>query len=323
MDHLQHISGNPQVSDSAILAVACVRNEALRLPDFLAHHRRLGVDRFFIVDNASEDGSAAYLESQPDVCLFHTSAPYSTSNCGIDWLNDVLLAHAVGHWTLILDADELFVFPGYETIPLADFLSWAESRRADAVAAPMLDMYPEGPLNALEYLPGDRLIDACPMFDGSGYNTLRVGPRHRVINRGGPRARLFWDERDLGYPPPMLFKIPLIKWTAARKLTASTHNLTGARLAPANGLLLHFKFLQDFAAEAAQEAMRKEHFMGARQYDAYNAVLSTVSDFTAAFEGSIRYRDSWQLVEMELMRVPRRSSFWSTAIRAYATQGRN
>ena len=33
------------------------RNEAPRLPEFLEYHRRLGVDRFFFVDNGSIDES--------------------------------------------------------------------------------------------------------------------------------------------------------------------------------------------------------------------------------------------------------------------------
>ena len=47
-----------------------IRNEKLRLPAFLRHYRSLGVDRFFIVDNDSTDGSTEYLLAQPDVHLF-------------------------------------------------------------------------------------------------------------------------------------------------------------------------------------------------------------------------------------------------------------
>ena len=35
----------------------CGRNEARRLPEFLEYHRRLGVERFFFVDNGSTDES--------------------------------------------------------------------------------------------------------------------------------------------------------------------------------------------------------------------------------------------------------------------------
>src|SRR5260370_21953978 len=46
------------------------RNEQLRLPAFLRHYRNIGVQRFFFVDNASNDGSAEYPRPQPAVPVF-------------------------------------------------------------------------------------------------------------------------------------------------------------------------------------------------------------------------------------------------------------
>ncbi len=56
-----------------IRAFATCRDERLRLPAFLKHYRDLGIDRFFIVDNDSNDGTADYLVDQPDVHLFRTA----------------------------------------------------------------------------------------------------------------------------------------------------------------------------------------------------------------------------------------------------------
>ena len=36
---------------------AIMRNESLRLPYFLEYYKNLGVDRFFLIDNNSTDGS--------------------------------------------------------------------------------------------------------------------------------------------------------------------------------------------------------------------------------------------------------------------------
>ncbi len=320
MSTLTQLTHGPDIAPSAILVVTCVRNEALRLPDFLAHHRRLGVSCFLIIDNASDDGTTEFLKAQDDVRLYHTNQLYSESGCGIDWQNAVLADAAVGHWTLILDADELFVFPGYEQTCLADFVNWVSESRADAVAAPMLDMYPKGPIANVGYQPGDSLLETCPWFDGTGYSRHSIAPGLEVIHRGGPRKRLFWDGRQIDYPSPVLYKIPLVRWQADFSLTASTHVLKGAKLAKVTGLLLHFKFLQDFAQSAENESRRAEHFMGARQYAAYSEVLAEDTDITAFHDGSVRFSNSRQLVELNLMMAPTYYPFLPV-VRTNATNG--
>ena len=303
---LDRLSPDPDLSLGDVLIAGVVRNERLRLPWFLTHHRNLGVDRFLLIDNASSDGTTDYLLAQDDVCLFHTAEPYSQSNCGVSWTNQILRDYAIGHWTLILDADELFIFPGFETTGLDRFLGHLDSRNFDAVVAPLLDMYPRGPLSRTGYVAGAPLPEACPYFDGHGYEfTAPAPPEPRVPLRGGPRHRLFWTGAGWDFPSPVLKKIPLVKWRRDLALLASTHILSGAQIADVSGILLHFKFLQDFAQAAATEARRQEHFRGARQYAAYSDVLSANPDLCAWWDGSVRFRDSRQLLSLGLMQAPR------------------
>ncbi len=56
-----------------------VRNEALRLPSTLRQHRALGVNRFFVVDNGSTDGTLDLLAGEPDVHVFTTADSYAGS----------------------------------------------------------------------------------------------------------------------------------------------------------------------------------------------------------------------------------------------------
>ncbi len=98
-----------------ILAATVLRNEIDRLPYFLEHHRALGVGHFLIVDNASTDGSAAYLRDQPDVSVWQTGHGYKQSRFGMDWLTWLLSRHGHGHWCLTLDADELFIYPYWDS----------------------------------------------------------------------------------------------------------------------------------------------------------------------------------------------------------------
>ena len=63
-----------------ILGFLCLRNEAARLPYYLAHMRRLGVRHILAVDNASTDDSCRDPDGdQPDVSLWRTEASYKAS----------------------------------------------------------------------------------------------------------------------------------------------------------------------------------------------------------------------------------------------------
>jgi hypothetical protein len=69
-----------------IRAFLLVRNELVRLPWLLAYYRALGVDRFLVLDNASDDGTAQWLlEQGPDVHVFHTAASFTASGAGMCW----------------------------------------------------------------------------------------------------------------------------------------------------------------------------------------------------------------------------------------------
>lgn len=288
----------------AILLAACVRDEILRLPWFLEYHRALGVDQFLIIDNGSTDGTRELLESQDGVTIFSAEGSYAQSRCGVDWLNEILDAHALGHWVLVLDADEQFVYPQSETVTLSRLTEYLENEGAEAMSAPMLDMYSKSPIAHTGYRQGQPFVEACPYFDGEGYRFAELDNGLCSIRRGGARHRLFWEGRDLEHASPFLGKIPLIKWRKDLALEASTHIVRNAHLSRVTGAVLHFKFLQDFRGQAAIEVSRKEHFADARQYAAYNDRLSKDKALSAYYPGSVHYEGSSQLVKLGLSHMP-------------------
>ncbi len=73
-----------------------LRSQAHRLPAFLAFYRAQGIDRFFIVDNGSDDGTRDYLLAQPDVHLYLTTDAYAEYGGGMRWLNELLVEHGSG-----------------------------------------------------------------------------------------------------------------------------------------------------------------------------------------------------------------------------------
>ena len=134
------IDRTDRIAPGDVLCFLCIRNESHRLPHFLRHHRALGVRHFLAVDNASTDGSDRLLCDQPDVSLWQTGASYKASRFGMDWLTWLMMRHGHGHWCLTLDADELLVYPYWQTRPLAALTGWLEAQGRDSFGALTVDM---------------------------------------------------------------------------------------------------------------------------------------------------------------------------------------
>jgi hypothetical protein len=185
-------------SPGEIRLLAHVRNESARLPHFLSHHRALGVDRFLVIDNGSRDGSVEFLLAEPDVHVFYTEESYREQRAV--WKRTLLDRWCMDHWTLQLDADELFVYPHHESAGLRQFCDALESEGARGVHAVMIDMYGEDPIDRNIYAPGQPFLEACPYFDANGYRidwfSRRKRARTRLMPpfqiRGGMRERLFF-----------------------------------------------------------------------------------------------------------------------------------
>jgi Glycosyl transferase family 2 len=299
---LRRIDDRPLATgNGAILAFAAVRNEALRLPYFLDYHRALGVDRLFIADNGSDDGTRDLLLARDDVHVFEATGSYAASNYGMDWMNALLGAFAENHWALTLDADELLVYPHCETVGLHDFVRYLEMESTDSLKGFLLDMYSGGAVRETIYRQGTPFLETCPYFDSDSYR--EVG-RDGIPVRGGPRHRLFWEGRGLPKPSPVLKKTPLVKWRNGLHYKASTHAIDGLHPSAVTGALLHFKFFSDFAPRAEEEAARGEHWEEGRQYKSYDAVLREQPQLTAWHEGSSRFAGSLDLVRLGLARLP-------------------
>jgi glycosyl transferase family 2 len=324
-----------------ILLFARCRNERLRLPAFLRHYRALGVDRFFIVDNGSSDGSADVLAGEPDVQLFRTTHSYREAGSGVAWMNALLAEFGVGAWCVTVDVDELLVYPGSEDAPLRQLTAHLERQSHQALACMLLDLYPAGPLQDASWPENEDLVGAAPFFDSGPYERSTVALCPDVLIRGGMRERVFYPEhrargavqraydglldriahripiaRETRWlrarrrrTPPCLTKIPLVHWSRSSRYT-SMHWISPLRVAPETGVLLHFKFLADVHARAVEEAARGEYYDAAAEYRRYAATLARNPDATLRNEESVRYEGTSQLVRLGLMRD---SAAWAAA----------
>ncbi len=301
-DPIRRLDAHPLPDPAGeIRAFLLVRNERLRLPWLLAYYRDLGVDRFLVLDNDSDDGTTDWLLAQgPDVHLFHTTASFAASGAGMRWTNRLLDEHGTGAWCLTVDADEVLVYPRCETARLPVLTAYLDSCAAEAMAAPMLDLYAERPLAETAYAAGQSLIEAFPWFDATGYVRRDSNDFPFFRLQGGSRARVFHEHPAAG---PVLQKVPLIRWRPDIKYTSSKHTAFPCRLAALSGALLHFKYLPAFADQVGAEVARAQHFLGGKEYRAYQRRLAPGRDLSLMAPISRRYRDSGQLVELGLMQT--------------------
>jgi hypothetical protein len=283
-----------------VLCFGSIRNEAMRLPYFLEHHRKLGVGHFLFVDNASKDGSPDMLARQPDVSFWSTADSYKAAHFGLDWVNWLLRRHGAGHWCLTLDADELLIYPQWQDRGLTELTMWLDAQQSNAMACIMLELYPKGPLSQAVHQSGQDPVQTLPWFDADGYDRTAMDRFGHVSIRGGVRRRVFFaDNPDLA---PHLHKTPLIRWKRGYAYLSSTHialprALNGGFSRPdlPTGVLLHTKFLPNILDKSKEEKQRGEHFTHAARYDGYYDSL--IADPDLWHDGAVQYQ-GWQHLEV-------------------------
>jgi hypothetical protein len=288
------------IEPGAILCFATVRNEAQRLPHYLEHYRRAGVAHFLMVDNGSNDGTAALLADQPDVSLWQAQGSYREARFGVDWLTWLQIRHGHGHWCLTADADEILVFPHMDSRGLPALTGWLDGRGCRAFGALMLDMYPKGPLDSGSSRAGDDPFEQLCWFDAGGYSWEYLRRYGQISIRGGPRRRVFFKNRPA--LAPHMHKVPLIRWNRRYAYVSSTHTVLprplnavfDRRLGLPSGVLLHSKFLDGAAERSREEKQRREHFTHAGRYDSYYDRIMEKPDLW--YPEAVRY-SGWQQLE--------------------------
>jgi glycosyltransferase involved in cell wall biosynthesis/Tfp pilus assembly protein PilF len=290
------------IAPDEMLCCLVARNERPRLSYLLDYYRRLGIDRFFVCDNGSDDGSVEWLLEQPDVHVWTSDLSFKQANFGSAWFELLLRRHGVGHWCLTIDADEFLYFDGTPQRTLKQFCRDLERRGKQAATGMMLDLYGDRPIRKTLYRAGDDPLDHCHFFDRKAWHEKIVdGSEYRNQNAfwGGVRNRVF--PADHGY---FLSKCVLLRYQPDVVLTSGQHltNIPAERLAKEEVCVLHFKFFASFSDYARQEADREIHAMGGAQYKTYHRKLSEEDRLTLYDpEHSVRFEGARQLQELEIL----------------------
>jgi len=347
--HLKRLDTNSiKENKSEIRLFLVERNEISKLPYFLEYYRRIGVNRFFVVDDKSSDGSREYLLKQDDCHIFEPSNTFKESRAGVDWQNFLLDTYGTGHWTIVADADELLIYPHIENVTLPDLCRYLDKEGSMALFGFLLDMYPQKDLTTATYESGKPFFETCPYFD-SEYFFRKIGtfsspihelPRVRVV--GGPRVRLFYPlqnktsilsrllntaiikicdrlkfiKGDKPHYAPALIKMPLVKWGAEVE-RLSNHVISvpaGSKISSLTGAIMHFKFFADFHEKAISEVNRGVHFGGSLEYKRYLKHTKKNSHMVLYYEGSRKFEGSGSLLKEGLIRSNESFDLYATKL---------
>lgn len=162
---LHRLDNNPITKDVYELRLfAIMRNEALRLPYFIEYYKRLGVDRFFIIDNNSSDLSRDIALQHSEIHVFSTDEPYQEH---WRWMTYMLDRYGLNHWCLVVDIDELFSFPFIEKIRLKHLCRYLEESNNTALKCFLLDMYSDSTISETICASGQNPLSVLRFFDAS------------------------------------------------------------------------------------------------------------------------------------------------------------
>lgn len=183
-----------------LILICVVKNELQEMPIFFSHYRKLGIKRFVFIDNMSTDGTLQYLLDQEDTEVYRVNEEFC-SFMKEGWINRILSMYGFNQWYLVVDADELIVWPRIKEISLKNMLNVFRKKRMRRPLAMMLDMYSNG---LLYNFSGEDIFKEYCYCDKDSYywqENQRVN-----IMIGGPRERAFKIKVWLSKTPLFYFK---------------------------------------------------------------------------------------------------------------------
>ncbi len=297
---IRHKSGpkRASVGPRGLVVCALVRNGACYIPAFLEHYRAFGDTHFVFLDNGSSDNFLDLVGNEPDITVLSTSLAYKTHK----YIFKQYLARKFGRgrWVAMVDIDELLDVPLRGRATFADVIDYLEAHHYTAVTAQMLDMFSDRDLGDVGHGDAADLKTAFPWYELAD---IARGPiDNKKLGNRIANSEIQWRfggirERHFGVKP-MLTKYPLVKMVRAiRVVPNSAHTVKNARIADFSAVLLHYKFMDDFATRAENAVARGAYYDDSAEYRAYLMRLNSRANFSLKTEDSRYLAGVDQLVD--------------------------
>ena len=284
-----------------IRAFMVVRNESTRLPYILKHYFSRGIDRFFIIDNNSDDDTVPFLLSQENVHVFTTKDSYGKSECGNLWLRHILKLYAENHWCLVVDADEILIYPHFEEVSFKELRSFLETENSTVLSSLLIDMYSDKSVQSTSYKKGDDLMSSFKYFDGTHDDIIVInewwdgGTLYKAY-RGGARKRVFSVKT-------LLNKANFFKYNPGVFVGLGQHSVKNVLISKLTGVTLHYKYISGFNEFVLRETKRGEHWNNAEEYKIMARKIKSNPNFTLFYPKSVQFKNSKQFIDLKFMKT--------------------
>ncbi len=278
-NNVEHLQGPEEIAyEKDELVVLCLLyNGRHYLRSFIEHYFSLGAKHIVFLDNGSTDGTVEALRDYENVTVLRSTLHFKKYQL----LLRQYLVERFGRqrWTLLVDQDELFDYPYSDVVDIGTLLRYLNEHSYTAVAAYMLDMFPEDPISIGVTAAEDESLKKIHRF--YDISNVRVQDYRLADDTGNVRANedveVLRDgiRHTLFGNLSMLMKHPLVFLDDRLKpMDLSDHWVGNARIADFTGVLLHYKFLNRLYEDIrrlVEERNRSD--VGLNTYSRYLKVL--------------------------------------------------
>jgi hypothetical protein len=199
---IEHLHGPEEVpyGEDELVVVCLVRDGRPYVKSFVEHYFALGAKHIFFLDNGSIDGTVEALKNYENVTVLRTELPYKGYRLAFK-------RYLIGRfgkkdrWCLYADIDELFDYPYSDVVSLSSFLRYLSEKSYTAVAAQMLDMFPEEPLSGRAgNLEDEPLKERHRFYDLSniGRRSMKGSREAELLGFATTRSRATRSRRSMG-----------------------------------------------------------------------------------------------------------------------------
>jgi len=298
-DDVRYLCGHASLhtADTDLVVTCLMRDAELTIVSFIEHYLALGAAHIVLLDNGSTDRTVELASSYENVYVFRCTLPFAQYQLPMKrWL---ARKFCTGCWCLSADSDELFLHPDAETVSLSDFLKHLRSKQCGAVAAHMLDMFSDCPLQEVRSTPKDNIKEAYPYYDLKDVHAVPQDAREKLTSNsglrclyGGIRKSLFGSRHFLLTKTPLFFVDDAI-----RIFPQNEHFVEQVRIADCTGVLLHYKFVGSFREKAEDAVRRKNHWSNSAEYKLYLRHINDQPHLSPMSSTAQKWKSTHQIAE--------------------------